>query len=57
MPIDDGAADHLPGMLMPELCLSTSDGQTVDLAGLGLGRSLHRVSSPSPPEDLGPADL
>ncbi len=31
VPIDDGAAAHLPGRRMPEVTLPTSDGGTVDL--------------------------
>lgn len=40
VPPDDGAADHLPGLPMPELSLQSSDGQTVDLACLGAGRTI-----------------
>lgn len=39
-PQDDGAADHLPGLPMPELSLRTSDGRTVDLGALGPGRTI-----------------
>ena len=39
-PQDDGAADHLPGRVMPTLTLMTSDGAAVDLAELGAGRSV-----------------
>lgn len=40
VPADDGAADHLRGMAMPSLELPTSDGRTVQLAGLGRGRTV-----------------
>ena len=40
IPEDDGAADHLPGMRMPDLALPSSDGNTVRLAGLGSGRTV-----------------
>jgi peroxiredoxin len=40
VPEDDGAADHLPGMAMPALLLPASDGNTVDLAALGPGRTI-----------------
>jgi peroxiredoxin len=40
VPEDDGAADHLPGMVMPPLSLPASDGNTVDLAALGPGRTI-----------------
>lgn len=39
-PQDDGAADHLPGMRVPDLALATSDGETVGLAELGSGRTV-----------------
>lgn len=40
VPVDDGAADHLPGRRMPSLTLPTSDGSELDLAGLGTGRAV-----------------
>lgn len=40
VPLDDGAADHLPGLPMPRLRLRTSDGRSVDLGGLGAGRTV-----------------
>jgi peroxiredoxin len=40
IPEDDGAADHLVGMSMPTLALSTSDGRTVDLGDPGPGRTI-----------------
>lgn len=40
MPKDDRAADHLPGVRLPELELPTSDGATVQLHNLGTGRSI-----------------
>jgi len=40
VPEDDGAADHLSGMVLPSLKLSTSDGATVDMADLGPGRTV-----------------
>jgi peroxiredoxin len=33
-PIDDGAADHLTGLALPDLALSATDGAAVDLAKL-----------------------
>jgi peroxiredoxin len=42
-PIDDGAADHLPGMAMPSIALPATGGAPVDLAGLGAGRSVVYV--------------
>jgi peroxiredoxin/DNA-binding transcriptional MerR regulator len=40
VPQDDGAADHLPGVRLPDLRLPTSDGGTVKLAELGAGRTV-----------------
>ncbi|MFF1875548.1 peroxiredoxin, partial [Kitasatospora herbaricolor] len=34
-PVDDGAADHLPGVSLPSLVLPTTDGRSVDLSRLG----------------------
>lgn len=40
VPADDGAADHLPGMVLPGLALQTSDGGGVRLDDLGPGRTV-----------------
>ncbi|WP_153505100.1 MerR family DNA-binding transcriptional regulator [Cumulibacter manganitolerans] len=40
VPGDDGAADHLPGLRLPEVELPTSDGGVVRLHELGPGRSV-----------------
>ena len=40
IPEDDGAAQHLPGMAMPELTLTGTDGESVDLSALGEGRTV-----------------
>lgn len=40
IPEDDGAASHLPGMALPRLKLTTSEGRTVDLSALGTGRTV-----------------
>ncbi len=40
VPIDDGAAAHLPGSMMPEVTLPTSDGGTVALGALPAGRAI-----------------
>jgi hypothetical protein len=34
VPEDDGAADHLPGMLLPPISLPTTGGDAVDISGL-----------------------
>jgi len=40
VPEDDGRAAHLPGLPMPRVVLSTSDGNRVDLAALPAGRTV-----------------
>lgn len=40
VPQDDGAADHLPGMAVPALTFTASDGKRVNIAELGGGRSV-----------------
>ncbi len=39
-PVDDGAARHLPGMVLPALTLPSTTGEDVDLSALGPGRSV-----------------
>jgi peroxiredoxin len=39
-PVDDGAADHLPGLALPPIVLPATSGQDVDLAALGPGRTV-----------------
>jgi peroxiredoxin len=34
VPTDDGACDHLAGMVLPSIPLSSTDGQQINLAGL-----------------------
>lgn len=40
VPVNDGAADHLTGLLMPSVILQASDGTVIDLATPGPGRTL-----------------
>jgi peroxiredoxin len=40
VPVDDGAADHLPGTSMPAIALRSTSGDMVNLAELGSGRSV-----------------
>lgn len=40
VPVDDGAADHLPGTAMPALTLAATGGANVNLAALGPGRTV-----------------
>jgi peroxiredoxin len=42
-PQDDGAAAHLAGMRMPNATLAATDGEDVELSGLGPGRSVIYV--------------
>ncbi|HET8600344.1 MAG TPA: peroxiredoxin [Segeticoccus sp.] len=43
VPADDGAADHLPGALMPSLTLRSTEGDDVALDALGPGRTVVYV--------------
>lgn len=40
VPVEDGAADHLPHTSLPALALVATDGETVELDQLGPGRSV-----------------
>lgn len=40
VPVDDGAADHLPGMALPPITLPTTTGDRVDFNQLGPGRTV-----------------
>lgn len=40
VPVDDGAADHLPGLPVPHLTLPAADGKGVVLNELGAGRTV-----------------
>ncbi len=40
VPVDDGAADHLPGTAMPAVTLTSTGGSRVRLAELGSGRTI-----------------
>jgi peroxiredoxin len=40
VPVDDGAASHLPGRAMPAITLARNDGGEVRLADLGPGRTV-----------------
>ncbi|RCW46830.1 peroxiredoxin [Halopolyspora algeriensis] len=39
-PVDDGAADHLPGQALPHLTLPSTTGEQVSLETLGLDRTI-----------------
>lgn len=39
-PVDDGACDHLAGMKMPDVVLTSTQGRDVPLATLGPGRTV-----------------
>ena len=53
-PSDDGAADHLPGMRLPAVALSSTDGNRIDIGDLADGRVLIYVfpMTGSPEQDL-----
>lgn len=40
VPVDDGSADHLVGLALPNLTFAATDGRKVNLAGLGPGRTV-----------------
>ncbi len=43
VPEDDGAADHLPGLVLPMLPLESTSGETIDLAKVGRPRAIVYV--------------
>jgi peroxiredoxin len=43
VPEDDGAADHLPGLVLPALPLESTSGGTIDLARVGRPRAIVYV--------------
>ena len=40
VPVDDGAADHLVAVVLPDVTLEATDGTAVRLTGLGPGRTV-----------------
>ncbi len=40
IPVDDGAAKHLPGKALPHMALQDTDGTAIELDGLGRGRTV-----------------
>lgn len=61
VPEDDGAADHLTGMALPEVRLPSTLGGTVDLAELSRGRLVAyvypRTGTPGQPSPTGWDDI
>ncbi len=61
VPEDDGAADHLPGSALPELCLPSTQGRVLDLAELARGRLVAyvypRTGTPGRPSPSGWDDI
>ena len=43
VPVDDGAADHLPGTRMPTVTVQSAEGSEVDLGALGPGLTVVYV--------------
>jgi len=39
-PVDDGAAEHLAGMLLPQISLPSTAGRTIDLSNLSASRTV-----------------
>jgi len=60
-PQDDGAADHLAGMSMPEIALASTLGGTVDLAAMARQRLVAyvypRTGAPGKPSPTGWDDI
>src|SRR5204862_1158963 len=59
-PVDDGAAEHLTGMRMPEIELAATDGSTVrldQLAGLTIAFAYPRTGRPGEPSLVDDWDL
>ena len=48
-PVDDGAADHLPGRRLPSLSLASTAGGTVDLAAIPRPHRRLLLSDDRPP--------
>ncbi|WSJ12787.1 peroxiredoxin [Nocardia sp. NBC_01327] len=40
VPVDDGAAAHLPGLHVPSIILDSTDNATIDLGSTGTGRTV-----------------
>jgi peroxiredoxin len=61
VPEDDGGADHLGGMALPELCLPSTLGDTVDLADLAnvllVTYVYPRTGTPGEPLPIGWDDI
>jgi peroxiredoxin len=61
IPEDDGAADHLPGLVVPSLDLPSSGGGTANLAKLAAGRLVvyvyPRTGTPGRPSPAGWDDI
>lgn len=61
IPQDDGAADHLTGMSMPDLALASTLGGTVDLAAMARSRLVAyvypRTGVPGQPSPTGWDDI
>jgi peroxiredoxin len=61
VPADDGGADHLAGLVVPSLELSSTQGGTVDLAQLAQSRlvayAYPRTGIPGQPSPLGWDDI
>ena len=56
VPVDDGAASHLPGRELPDIALPSTSGRLVRLRGLGAGATVFycypgtgRPEEPAPP--------
>ncbi len=53
-PIDDGATSHLPGQRLPAICLPSTDGLEVELAGLKGKVVIYCYPKTSKPDEVMP---
>jgi peroxiredoxin len=52
VPVDDGAADHLPGLAVPSIALPATDGTSVDLSALPRRTIVYAYPRTGKPGDL-----
>ena len=55
VPVDDGAARHLPGLALPSLPLAATDGTMVDLAALAGLSIVYAYPRTGRPDEAAPA--
>src|SRR6476659_2111763 len=55
VPVDDGAARHLPGLTLPSVPLAATDGSVVDLAALAGLSIVYAYPRTGRPDEAAPA--